>query len=103
MRSRGIDVKTLSATARTSRRPSQDLQGPLAKAGVKVVYGLQDDRIGIQASYNSKDGPSQAHHVGGNWYMACMPSTLIFLEQNSQDETCAIEEVAGRSAKRRSR
>ena len=94
MRSRGIDVKTLIGDrAYFPGARVQDLQGPLAKAGVKVVMDYKTTELGIQASYNSKDGRHKLIMVGGNWYMACMPSTLVFLEQTHQARLAAIEEL----------
>ncbi len=55
MRSRGIDVKTLIGDrAYFPGARVQDLQGPLAKAGVKVVMDYKTTELGIQASTTAK-------------------------------------------------
>jgi len=77
MRSREIDVKTLIGDrAYFPGARVQDLQGPLAKAGVKIVMDYKTTKLGIQASYTSKDGTISSWRAAtGTWHACPSPSS----------------------------
>lgn len=87
-RDRGHDITTLVADrAYFPNAEPEDLQRPLAQAGVKVVadYKNADHELGIQAFYASKDGRHNLIMVTGSWYLAFMPKALIDAEKTYRD------------------
>lgn len=65
----------------------EDLQRPLAQAGVKVVmdYKNEEEELGQQAFYASADGRHNLVMVTGSWHLRFMPAALIDAEKTYLD------------------
>jgi hypothetical protein len=75
----------------------EDLQRPLAQAGVKVVmdYKNDEEELGQQAFYASADGRHNLVMVTGSWHMRFMPAALIDAEKTYLDYLKTITSKPG--------
>jgi hypothetical protein len=80
--SRGLPLTTMIADrAYLPGAKAEDLQLPLAKAGVRLVMDYKSTELGIQAFYTSPDGKHNLIMVAGSWYLSCMPKSLVLAEE----------------------
>ncbi|WP_066515952.1 hypothetical protein [Curtobacterium ammoniigenes] len=101
---RGHTISTLIADrAYFPGAKPEDLQRPLAQAGVKVVmdYKNEDFELTQQAFYKSPNGVHDLIMVTGNWYLGFMPTALIEAEKTYRDFREAVENLPAEEKKQK--